>query len=215
MTKKLLLLAAITLTGFTSFEQCCPYVDPIEIIPVSPTTTDNIYVVTNVTTPNLGAYLGYTIIDGGSTIKIEACYFSGMLTALQTYTDTIDLGVKPAGAYNIEFVAYLSGTNMTCDYADSNKVNAAITVTNVLAIDEAVQNNFNVYPNPITDGTIHISLKNSTESLRYFLINARGQTMAEGVVTNNSTIDVSNYSGVFYLSILTPSGFETKKILIP
>jgi len=214
MTKKLILLASISLIGFTSFGQCCPYVDPIEIIPLSPTTTDNIYVVTNVATPNLGAYLGYTIIDGGNNIRVEACYFSGMLTAVQTYTDTINLGVKPAGTYNIEFVAYQSGDNVTCDYSDSNKVTATVTVTDMSSIDESSQNNFSFYPNPIANGTIYISLKKASESFPYVLINATGQIMAEGILTDNSSIDVSNYSGVFFLSVLTSSGFETKKILI-
>lgn len=214
MTKKLLLLASISLIGFTSFGQCCPYVDPIEIIPVSPTTTDNIYVVTNVTTPNMGAYLGYTIIDGGSNIRIEACYFSGSLTALQTYTDTIDLGVKPAGTYSIEFVAYQSGNNVTCDYSDSNEVAATITVVDLSGVHESAKNDFGIYPNPVSDGTIYISQKNTSESSSYLLVNSLGQTVSEGIITNNASIDVSNYSGVFYLSVFTSSGIETRKILI-
>jgi hypothetical protein len=214
MITKLFLLASISLTGYTSFSQCCPYVDPIEMIPVSPSTTDSIYVVTNVTTPNAGAYLGYTIIDLGSTIRIEACYFSGMLTVLQSYTDTINLGVKPAGTYNIEFVAYQSGNDITCDYSDSNEVAATITVVDLSGMDESANNAIQVYPNPVDQGLIYVNSKNETESIRYLLINALGQTVLEGSITNSGSIDVSNYSGVFYLSVFTASGIETRKILI-
>ena len=214
MTKKILIFASISLTGFTSFGQCCPYVDPIEIIPVSPTTTNNIYVVTNVTTPNMGSYLGYTIIDGGSTIRIEACYFSGMLTALQTYTDTIDLGIKPAGTYDVEFVAYLSTNDLTCDYLDSNKVTSSFSVVDLSGLDESKQTSFGVYPNPVINGIIDIAKNNSSESMRYLLTNSLGQIISEGILTDNTSIDVSNFSGVFYLSVFTSSGIETKKILI-
>ena len=65
--------------------QCCPYLDNAELSPATPTNLDSIYLITQVTTPALGNYIGHTITKTDTLITVEACYFSGFLAALQTY----------------------------------------------------------------------------------------------------------------------------------
>lgn len=213
MKAKVLISITGLFFGTTSFGQCCPYVDPIEIIPFAPSPADSIYVVTNVTTPNLGAYLGYTISESGNQITVEACYFSGMLTALQSYTDTINLGVKPAGVYDIVFVAYQSGNETVCDYSDSNMVTASVTV-NSLSIDQQQGADFGFYPNPVTNGFIYLRDQNTSESFHYKLFNGLGEVVQQGLVNSESPIDVSAFKGVYYVSISKNEEYRTGRILI-
>jgi len=206
---------AVLSIGTNSFEQCCPYVDPIEIIPVSPTETDSIYVVTNVTTPNSGTYLGYTIFDYGSTVRIEACYYNGMLTVLTPFTDTINIGVKPAGDYEIEFVAYLSGDMSLCTYSDSNQVSDSVTVISLIGGTELeTESSLFLYPNPATDGMIFLNT-GSDNSLPYILYNSLGEVVLTGETTSNKPISVAHLHGVYFMTVSTNSEIITQKILIP
>jgi hypothetical protein len=209
-----LIFTLLTFLGVinSGFGQCCPYVDPIEIIPASPGESDSIYVVTNVTTPNQGEYLGYTIIDGGSDIRIEACYYNGMLTALQSYTDTINLGVKNAGTYDIHFVAYLSGSNTMCTYSDSNEVSASTTV--YLALAEEPLPKITIYPNPVNDSNIYLSGKPGKYLVTYRLYNLAGETELKGTLSHTNSIDVSGLKGIYFLEILYEGHVSTEKVFI-
>jgi hypothetical protein len=214
MKKSLFTFIPLLFIGLNSFEQCCPYVDPVEIIPANPTQTDSIYVVTNVTTPNQGAYLGYTIIESGNDILIEACYYNGLLTALQSYTDTINLGVKAAGTYDILFVAYQSGNDVTCDYSDSNQVSSSVTVTSTAAINSYSVDLVRIYPNPVTNGLIYMNLSVPDEAIIYRLYNTLGEVVLEGTASQTIPINVSAFKGVFYLSFFKDDEIGTQKILI-
>jgi len=97
-----------------SFGQCCPYIDGIEVHPPSPTTNDNVTIVYTVTTPNQGAYLGETHTLSGDTVVINACYYNGMLTALQTYTDSITVAPLPQGNHFVRLHASISDDMTQC-----------------------------------------------------------------------------------------------------
>jgi hypothetical protein len=92
--KKLIILIMLGFIPFhLTFSQCCPYIAEMEIIPESPDSADSIYLVTRVSTSNLGSYLGYQISDSLNLITIEACYYMDSLTMPQSYIDTISLGI--------------------------------------------------------------------------------------------------------------------------
>lgn len=195
--------------------QCCPYVDPVELIPVSPFDTDSVYVVTNVTTPNAGSYLGYDIIDLGSTIRIEACYYSGMLTVLQTYTDTINLGLLNGGNYAIEFVAYQSSSDVNCVPTDSNTVSSTVTVISTLdnEVLEKVET-FNVYPTAVNNGILMIQNVDVLE-VPYRIINVVGQVVLQGQASAEGVIDVSALNrGLFYVTIFPETKATTFSIFV-
>jgi hypothetical protein len=209
-----LIFTLLACVGFmnSGFGQCCPYVDPLEIIPASPNEGDSIYVVTNVTTPNQGEYLGYTILDNGSDIRIEACYYNGMLTALESYTDTINLGVKTAGDYDILFVAYLSGSEVMCTYSDSNEVSASTTV--YLTLEEEPLPRLTIYPNPVNDGNIYLSGKPGKYQVTYRLYNLAGETELKGTLSHTNAIDVSGLKGIYFLEIHYDGQVTTEKVFI-
>ena len=212
MRKLIFTLGAFLIVHIAGFSQCCPYVDPLEIIPASPNEGDSIYVVTNVTTPNQGEYLGYTIIDNGSDIRIEACYYNGMLTAIESYTDTINLGVKAAGVYDIQFVAYLSTSTTMCTYSDSNEVSTTTTV--YLTLKEESGPRLSFYPNPVENGTIYIAGKTGKTSVKYRIYNIAGKTELEGTLVNTNSIDVSALQGIFFLEMVYDGRVNTEKVFI-
>jgi hypothetical protein len=213
MLKTTLFLAIMASVSLQSQAQCCPYVDPIEIIPASPHATDSIYVITNVTTPNAGSYLGYEIFAGDATIRIEACYYSGMLTMLQTYIDTINIGVHPAGTYNIVFVAYQSDNDETCNRLDSNEVTGSFTVTENLALEQETKPAFQVYPNPANSGIIYVSTTKN-ETFTYQLSNTLGQIILTGNNNNSNEIPVNGLTGIYFLTVITQEGTSTKEVII-
>ncbi len=213
MLKTTLFLAIMASVSLQSQAQCCPYVDPIEIIPASPLATDSIYVITNVTTPNAGSYLGYEIFAGDATIRIEACYYSGMLTMLQTYIDTINIGVHPAGTQNIVFVAYQSDYEGFCNRSDSNEVTGSFTVIENLAFDDETKPAFQIYPNPSNSGVIHITTAKN-EAFSYQLSNTLGQIVLTGTNNISNEIKVDGLKGLYYLSVITEEGTSTKEVIL-
>lgn len=213
MLKTTLFLAIMASVSLQSQAQCCPYVDPIEIIPASPLATDSIYVITNVTTPNAGSYLGYEIFAGDATIRIEACYYSGMLTMLQTYIDTINIGVHPAGTQNVVFVAYQSDSEESCNRLDSNEVTGSFTVTENLALEQETKSTFQVYPNPANAGLIYITTAKN-EAFTYQLTNTLGQIIRTGINNNSNEIDVHGLKGIYFLSVISAQGSSTKQVII-
>lgn len=213
MLKTTLFLAIMASVSLQSQAQCCPYVDPIEIIPASPLATDSIYVITNVTTPNAGSYLGYEIFAGDATIRIEACYYSGMLTMLQTYIDTINIGVHPAGTQNVVFVAYQSDYEGFCNRSDSNEVTGSFTVIENLAFDDETKPAFQIYPNPASAGLIYVATEKN-EGFTYQLSNTLGQIVLTGNNNLSNEINVAGLKGLYYLSVITKEGTSTKEVII-
>lgn len=213
MLKTTLFLALLSSVSLQSQAQCCPYVDPMEIIPASPLATDSIYVITNVTTPNAGSYLGYEIFAGDATIRIEACYYSGMLTMLQTYIDTINIGVHPAGTQNIIFVAYQSDSEESCNRLDSNEVTGSFTVTENLAFKQETKSTFQVYPNPSNSGLIYVTTAKN-EVFTYQLSNTLGQIVLTGTNNLSNEINVNGLKGLYYLSVITETGTSTQPLII-
>jgi hypothetical protein len=213
MKKIIVFLVAGFTYGSTASAQCCPYVDPIEILPASPFDTDSIYVATSVTTPNMGAYLGYEIIDQGSTKRIEACYYSGMLTALQTYKDTINLGLLTGGTYSIVFVAYQTDDAGQCIPTDSNIVSSTVNVISTLVVDEGSENSILLYPNPVQGDFLYVE-NHSGNEIPFRIVNVLGETVLQGTTGNAGEINVSELHGVFFITLFQEQTILTRQVLI-
>jgi len=152
--KKIFYIVVIGFIQTTSlFSQCCPYLDNFEIVPANPTSNDTIYLISDVTTPNLGAYLGYELTGNDSLIVVEACYYWGLLTALQTFKDTINLGVKEAGTYNLHYIAYQSYSPYDCSPIIGENSHAfdfdVTTINSVFTTYDTFDVNY--HPNPVVD----------------------------------------------------------------
>lgn len=109
--------------------QCCPYINSVQVLPSNPSTTDTVRVVMNVTTPSQGSFLGANHSITGNQINLQACYYAGMLPALQTYIDTVVIGVLPSGTYSLNFTARQSIDHLVCSPMDSTQLNQSFTVS--------------------------------------------------------------------------------------
>ena len=216
---KTVFLSLFLSVGFiaTAFAQCCPYVNGIEVLPTMPTDDDSIYVVTTVTTPNLGEYLGESHVVVGDTILIDACYYSGMLTALQTYVDTINVGLLAPGDYVVRLIARISSDFNQCvpNGQMQDSVFAPFTVTVSNALTPVHQGVVNVYPNPASD-RVNVALGGSYEIVS--VVNAVGAMARPRIVIiagDVATLDVSDLADGFYtVSLRDKNGALTHRSFV-
>ena len=172
-------LAFLLLQSFQGISQCCPYINGIEVIPATPITTDNIKIVTTVTTPNQGQFItsGYTVLN--DTIFVEACYYSGLATALQTYTDTLTIGLLPAGDHAVHLTAFQSNDTV-CTYSDTTSSSFNFYVNGGI-IGSVPENSTSVgvlYPYP-SDGNFSIVLPNEITATHIQLFDLSGKSMTQ------------------------------------
>lgn len=186
--------------------QCCPYVNNIEIIPAVPTSLDDVKIVTTVTTPNQGMFLSSNHTINGNTINIEACYFSGMLTATQTYYDTLDIGVLSPGIIDINFVAYQSTDTATCNYMDTMSMQESFTVLdNTNSLSDVESEVGRIYPNP-NHGTFSIELPNHLTATHVQITDLSGKILQR--MPFSDQIEANVQSGIYLIEL-----FENEKIL--
>jgi hypothetical protein len=192
--KNLLILSFLSVCFFAE-SQCCPYIDSIEVIPASPTTTDNIKIVTTVTTASLGQFIYSTHAVNGNNIQINACYFTGMLPATQTYYDTLVIGTLPAGNYNVDLTAY-NAYDTICSYADSTTSMVNFTVTEPTnSILNPTMEIGQLYPNPTT-GSFTIRLPEGIKATDICIRTISGRIVHEGVFTKEMSV---NFDSGMYL----------------
>jgi len=200
----------------TSFSQCCPYLGEMSIIPDNPTTLDSVYLVTNVTTPNVGLYLGYEIETGSNNhITVTACYWRGNATALQDFTDTINLGVQEAGSYTLEFIAISSISDTSCVFNDSNATDLTFDVTMINNTKLEEQTQVSIYPNPISNQELLISSSNQILSIT--ILNIQGEEIRKlnNIKSDKVTLDIQDLtSGSYVVKIIDQQNNATLKKLV-
>lgn len=183
-------------------QQCCPYVQPIIILPTNPLATDNIKAIINVSTPDLGfkLALGYTFNYNQSSINITGCYYDGVATQPVQYIDTINFGKLPLGNYSINFTAYMSNSLDSCIHNDSNIVTQQFSVTLFNKINEIGSvNEFNIYPNYVTNRIDLSSINVIIDELAIY--NIYGQQIIK-IKNRTDYIDIVDLSeGIYFIVI--------------
>ena len=192
-------LAFLLLQSFQGISQCCPYINGIEVIPAAPTTTDNIRIVTTVTTPNQGQFItsGYTVLN--DTIFVEACYYSGLATALQTYTDTLTIGLLPAGNHVVHLTAFQSNDTV-CTYSDTTSSSFNFYVNGGI-IGSVPENSTSVgvlYPYP-SDGNFSIVLPKEITATHIQLFDLSGKLIGQSPFTEHFSMTLA--TGSYYVRV--------------
>lgn len=199
--KYLLIFSFLSMCYFGE-SQCCPHINNIEVIPTSPTVTDAIKIVTTVTTLYQGDFLQSSHSINGNNINIEACYYSGLLTATQTYYDTLDIGPLTAGTYTIDFIAHESSDTI-CNYADSSNSVMNFTVTDetneVIPIGSEIGH---IYPNP-TSGSFIFELPDDFDVTSICIKTISGKIVHRGVYSKEIHVDIE--SGMYLIELLQNS----------
>jgi hypothetical protein len=100
-------------------------------------------------------------------------------------------------------------------FAYNNTPNAQISAgqTNSSSVDESVEVNFEVYPNP-TEDMITIQT-NSDEVMAYAIYNSFGQKVNQGVINNNVISMKELEAGIYFIKLMNPKtqNLETFKVV--
>jgi len=210
----------ILIIGFlqttTLLSQCCPYLNNFDIIPENPNSNDTIYLISDVTTPNLGSYLGYELTENDTMIVVEACYYWGLLTALQDFKDTIKLGVKEAGTYNLQYIAYRSDSPDDCyPIIDENSHTFNFEVTIVNSVSTTYDTfNVNYYPNPVVD-KVNITSGQMIEHIELFDSQGKLLLSEYKIEALQYALDLANIpSGIYFLRLRNKNNKEHIEKLI-
>jgi hypothetical protein len=210
MKKALFFTLLLFIKTVSSIGQCCPFLGDNKIFPENPTSSDTIFLITDVGTPNQGEYLGYEILDYDSTILVKACYYDGWATSPSSFEDTISLGTKENGNYTVNFKAITSAYQDTCYATDSNSTELTFSVGGAEGIND-FNNTFTatVYPNPSSNQV----LVNSEKTVyRARLYNAFGNTVLEENIEAKKSFNLdtsSIVSGSYYLELTDKTGNTT------
>ena len=154
MKKLLLSLCLLCVASVTFAQDCCPYIDAVQLLPMNPTSDDAVQVVITVTTPNQGGVVGITHTVSADTIHIVACYFQGMLPALDTHVDTVTIGQLPAGYYQVLLTAQISESFEVCVPITSNDTLTTFEVSGGSGNCSMTLNVTNVSCNGLCDGAV-------------------------------------------------------------
>jgi hypothetical protein len=210
MRKLLTSLTLIFSCYLASAQNCCPYINSVTVDPNNPQTTDHIYIYTSVTTPNQGTFIHHSQTIDGDTIRLTACYWEGMATALWTYNDTYDIGLLPEGDYVILFTAQLSISDDNCIVQDSQTSITEFSVGNVAGIDDQEAMNINIYPNPVTS---ILTIEANAENVR--MLDIDGKVISVPVVKGTVTqVDLSKLSAGSYVAEIMLNGVLTRKMIV-
>ncbi|MFT4601063.1 MAG: hypothetical protein ACI857_001240 [Arenicella sp.] len=217
MKKIFFILLLVIFQAPSVIGQCCPYLTEVVVYPQSPTTIDSIYLVTKVTTPNLGNYLGYTVSESGNSITVEGCYYSGLLTQWQTYVDSINLGTMIAGNYNLNFIAYQSNNSSSCTHSDTNSVQLNFVVDPYLSVDNYDSSKeTKCYPNPVSSGFFIVSSAEKIKTIE--VINSLGVLVLRHDFVNSTqlNLDITEFSNsILFVKIINEDQtFSIEKVLI-
>lgn len=198
-------LAFVIIHSFQGISQCCPYINGIEVIPTNPTTTDNIKIVTSVTTPNLGQFLSSAYYFLDDTIFVEACYYSGLATAVQTYTDTLIVGTLPAGNHVVHLTAYQSNDTV-CTYSDTTTSTFNFYVNGgIIAFLPVSSTQIGVlYPNP-SNGDFRIALPTGISATRIELFDLSGKLIRALPFSTHFSVDLA--SGTYFIHTYDEANF--------
>lgn len=216
--KKILFVLSLTYSLCWSQTQSLPYISSPTIIPLAPTSSDNIKIITKVTTPNQGIVVDqgtFTVTQSPKEIKIRGCYWNGMLTATQDYIDTLTIGQLPAGTYAIRHMAYLSSTQQHCSVTDSNMVLTTLTVANG-SVSTGIgkvysDNSISIFPNPVKNV---LYFKNNPGNVTIEIYSVNGSLLKRVEPTVSSEVVISDLAdGLYFIRLYGTNRSETIKFV--
>ncbi|MBL4704786.1 MAG: T9SS type A sorting domain-containing protein [Flavobacteriales bacterium] len=189
----------------------------IETYPSSPTTTDSVYLI---------AHLSFTAGDCdkqsfsasviGNNVVASAHHCIGMLTVICDISDTTNLGLLPAGTYNVDLTLSSGAAPIPCSpgFAPDDNDTMSFTVIAPTSISEltAKSNNFRLAPNP-TNNIVYLSgndlFNHIGEQLSIFSFD--GKLVHQSALSNDFSIDISSLPvGIYMVRI---SSFIPQKLI--
>jgi hypothetical protein len=123
-------------------------------------------------------------------------------------------GLKDASSIDYIKVNWLSGIEDVITDIDVNKTITIIENEGVLAMNELVQRNFAIYPNP-SSGNFNIKLSSLEVDEKLYVYDVLGRNLKTQNITDlNTSINLENFSeGIYFFKIESDKGTSTKKII--
>jgi len=188
------------------------------ITPSSPTTTDNIKIITEVGFSSNANAQSIATVQVGNVINLNRCYSMGMLTIYDIKRDTVNVGLLPAGVYTVNYNGVVTNLNNTCS-PPGQTFTSSITFT-VLSTPSGIKENnsdavlVSAYPNPLSDD-LWIELKNNSDDFGLKVYDNLGNLVYEEANHYSSErIDLSSLAtGVYHLKVL-PKNSPSKRIIV-
>jgi hypothetical protein len=117
---------------------------------------------------------------------------------------------------------WTNGTNLWIKWVDTNDAgsngmfaidNFSLTINDPLSVKQNSISGLNMYPNPVSNGTLYIT-SNSSEAKAVGIYDVLGKQVLN-TKTSNSAINVSNLKGGVYLVKISEDGkTDTKKLIV-
>ena len=143
-------LALLFLLRLTAYSQCCPYLQPVQVLPTTPQPGDTIRLVFRVTTPSQGHQVSKELVQVGDTLRFTACYFGGANAAIQGYSDTVTVAPLPSGNYTIVFIGRMSSDPQQCAVVRSSRSTTALRIAGGALATRPTAPDWTLYPVPAT-----------------------------------------------------------------
>ncbi|MBP6758288.1 MAG: T9SS type A sorting domain-containing protein [Flavobacterium sp.] len=168
--------------------------------------------------------LDATSLTTGTWIPVTALNLNEKLTGVNTNTAVNgNLAANYTNMSNIiSGLNWANGTNLWVKWVDANESGAngmyaidnfIISVNQVLGVKQNAIAGLNMYPNPVSKGTLYIT-SNSSEAKSVSVYDLLGKQVLN-TKTSNNTVNVSNLKGGSYIVKITEDGkSDTKKLII-
>lgn len=128
-------------------------IGPTRLQYVNPGVSSDLELISEIMIPSQPAFrINHLSRIGADTLYLEACYYSGIMGATTTITDSIRLGTVPPGITTLHFRIFTSLSNTQCNILNSATKIQAFTLAGPTGIKpdlETVQ--ARIYPNPAND----------------------------------------------------------------
>ena len=119
-------------------------------------------------------------------------------------------------------LSWTNGANLWIKWVDTNDTdndgmfaidNFSLTINDPLNVKQNSISGLNIYPNPVSNGTLYIT-SNSSEAKSVALYDVLGKQVLN-TKTSNNTVNVSNLTGGVYFVKITEDGkTDTRKLII-
>lgn len=195
----------ILLSSLSCFSQ--GNITAIEIYPSAPLTTDNVYLIAHLSFSSGSCEKqSFSASVVGNNVIASAHHCTGMLTVICDISDTTNLGVLPAGLYNVDLTLSSGAAPIPCSPGfapdDNDTMSFIVALPSTGIVDQYFQ--FGMSPNP-TNGKISLSGKHLTSHLgsEIKVYTSQGKLAQQSTLTNDFSIDVSSLpAGLYFVKIL-------------
>ena len=206
--RKLLYIFFFLLLGIDSKSQ---EVDSLKIIPVSPTSSENIQVIAYTLHPNMSCPLfNSTVNTSNDTIYVTAFHSIGMLPAMCNSTDTITIGSVMSGNY---VLIYNVIDTILPNPGDTDTL--LFSVQGIMETQDHRKKEILIYPNPATEKICFELEQDLNENGIIDMYSMKGKKVMSTILSNSLTLHIGHlHKGMYFIHYSFGNRTKTQKVLI-